>query len=219
MIFSTSTYYCLIDCFDIQLNIFRETEEDYANVIMNDSMVRWELGVCSSKKSLENWFVPHLDSGIYTARCCLGPGKHTLVCYNEPPAKGWKNAYIKIDGHLYCDDFVTYKLFQKIVIGGKTETKYDIEQLPNIIISIRKIHSSNVHILDKNTMQYSTENPIKPNSTKLGPLKTTGMLPKPTKYEQTDLGSEMPESLTPEITSTSQSPDLANDESAIGNKT
>lgn len=34
---------------------------------------------------------------------------------------GWRNdAYMRIDGHRYCDNFVSYKSFQKIVVNGNT---------------------------------------------------------------------------------------------------
>ena len=56
---------------------------------------------------------------MYTDRCCIAPGKHRLTCYNNPPARGWKNEYLMIDGHRYCDNFVGFKSMQKIAVTGR----------------------------------------------------------------------------------------------------
>ena len=85
---------------------------------MNDATIRWKLGACASLNSNDRWLAYEYPA-IYTERCCLRPGRHTLTCYNEPPARGWGNASIMIDGHRYCDNFVSYRSFQKVVIKGK----------------------------------------------------------------------------------------------------
>ena len=108
----------LIVCLDIELSIGGPPQNETTNILRNNGTAAWELGACSSSNSIVNGATyPYL--GIYTERCCPRPEKYTLVCHNIPPAKGWKNAYVVIGGHRYCDNFVSYKAFQKISITGK----------------------------------------------------------------------------------------------------
>ena len=109
--------FALVVCFDIQLNIKGETLYEKTSRLKNNSTVRWKLGACSSLNSIEAGST-YQYSAIYIERCCLDSGRYTLVCYNSPPAKGWNNAHIIINGHQYCDDFVTYESFQKILVTG-----------------------------------------------------------------------------------------------------
>ena len=104
-------------CFDIQLTILGETQYEKTSLLKKNSTVRWKLGTCGSLNSIETGST-YQYSAIYTERCCLDPGRYTLVCFNSPPAKGWNNANIQINGHQYCDDFVTYESFQKILVTG-----------------------------------------------------------------------------------------------------
>ena len=64
---------------------------------------------------LENKF---MYSGNYTQRCCLKPGKHTLTCYTTDESLGWEGAKITIDGHIFCDDFITYRAMREIIVTG-----------------------------------------------------------------------------------------------------
>ena len=109
--------FTFVVCFDIQLNIKGETLYEKTSRLKNNSTVRWKLGACSSLNSIEAGST-YQYSALYTERCCLDSGRYTLVCYNSPPAKGWNNAHILINGHQYCDDFVTYESFQKIYVTG-----------------------------------------------------------------------------------------------------
>ena len=109
-------YSLLIACFDIQLNIVGETQ-DWIRLLKKNSTVRWKLGTCASLNFIESG-ATYQYPAIYTERCCLEPGKYTLACYNNPSARGWNNAYILINGHRYCDDFINYKSFQKILVTG-----------------------------------------------------------------------------------------------------
>ena len=58
------------------------------------------------------------NKGRFAQRCCLTPGKHVLTCENSDMVKGWRNAQILIDGHGYCDDFLTYKAMRVITVTG-----------------------------------------------------------------------------------------------------
>ena len=106
-------------------------------MLRNTSRVRWTIGNCSSSNSyLES--TGYNFPAVYTERCCLTPGRHTLSCYNDPPAQGWKDAYITIDGHRYCDDFANFKSFQKVDVTGTyiMATIVFVSSL-NIIITLR----------------------------------------------------------------------------------
>ena len=115
----------MIVCLDIQLNIVGETQEENSNVLSKAATARWKLGTCTSLNSIENG-ATYQYPALYTERCCLEPGRHTLVCYNYPPARGWDNAHILINGQKYCDDFISYKSFQKIFVTG-TNSNVDLE--------------------------------------------------------------------------------------------
>ena len=80
------------------------------------SNVRWSLDHCSSKKT----FQMYKDRGEFTQRCCLTPGNHILTCENSDLAIGWNHAKIVIEGHTYCDDFLSYKAMRVIVVSGLT---------------------------------------------------------------------------------------------------
>ena len=106
-----------IVCFDVQLNVVGDTQNDTSNILKDSSTARWKLGTCSSLNSIE------VDTGydypaLYTQRCCLESGMYTLLCYNIQPALGWKDSYLLINGHRYCDDFLTYKSYQTMILPG-----------------------------------------------------------------------------------------------------
>ena len=96
----------------------------------------WELGPCVSgspvkkyRKTMHGHNAQETEKGRFTERCCLQPGLHRLKCYNnDAHALGWKNAHIEIEGHRYCDDFITNVAMRAINILGKT---YD----GNVLIS------------------------------------------------------------------------------------
>ena len=107
----------MIVCFDIQTNIVGETQSENNTLPKENATMRWILGSCSSLNSIESG-ATYQYPAIYTERCCLESGRHTLVCYSSPPARGWNNAYIMINGQRYCDDFISYKSFQTILVSG-----------------------------------------------------------------------------------------------------
>ena len=106
-----------IVCFDVQLHIIGGVWHDNSTLANENATPRWKLGACTSLNAIEDGETYQYPA-IYTERCCLESGRHTLVCYNYPPSKGWKNAYVLINGHQYCDDFISYKSFQKIYVSG-----------------------------------------------------------------------------------------------------
>ena len=87
-----------------------------------NSTARWKLGSCSSLNSIERG-ATYQYPAIYIQRCCLDSGLHTLVCYNVPQARGWKDAYLMIDDRKYCENFVGYKSFYKIPVTGMRNDK------------------------------------------------------------------------------------------------
>ena len=107
----------LLVCLDVQLNVVGKTQNESTTILENISTARWILGSCSSLNSID-YGAKYQYPALYTERCCLAPGIHTLVCYNDPPARGWKDSYILINGHRYCDDFLGFKSFQKIIATG-----------------------------------------------------------------------------------------------------
>ena len=104
-------------CFDVQLNIAGETQEDNRNSLLTNAALKWELGSCSSLNSIEKG-ATYQYPAVYTERCCLPTGIYTLKCYNFPHVRGWKDTYLLIDGHRYCDNFIDYEFFQKIYVTG-----------------------------------------------------------------------------------------------------
>ena len=100
------------------MNIVGKTQNESSTVLNKNATARWKLGTCASLNSIERG-TTYQYPAIYTERCCLESGRHTLVCYNNPHAQGWNNAYILINGHRYCDDFISYKSFQKILVTGR----------------------------------------------------------------------------------------------------
>ena len=119
----------LIVCFDIETNIFGETQNESSAILNKTATARWKLGPCQSLNAIESG-ATYQYPAIYTERCCLETGRHILVCYNNPQLRGWNNAYIMINGQRYCDDFISYKSFQKIPVGGKKLSTYFTWNLP-----------------------------------------------------------------------------------------
>lgn len=70
----------------------------------------WRLGTCNSTRFEYNNFKK------YFQRCCLKPSEQTLTCINTKNPYGWDGGYIEIQGHRYCNDFMSYRLTQKITI-------------------------------------------------------------------------------------------------------
>ena len=99
---------------DIKLRLHgqNDTHDQYVN-----STATWDLGACKSVNFDVNNTV-YKYPGTYTERCCLLPGNHLLKCYNVVPVQGWKDAQILIEGHEYCDDFISYTAMRKIVISS-----------------------------------------------------------------------------------------------------
>ena len=128
LLISTPTKYSTcaliyIVCFDIKLNIVGEPQGEHIPLLRKNATVRWKLGACSSLNSVEAG-ATYQYSATYTERCCLETGRHILMCYNSPPSRGWHNAYILINGHRYCDDFISYKSFQNILVTGWNANVY-----------------------------------------------------------------------------------------------
>ena len=75
----------------------------------------WHLGPCNSIGIVYEDHKEHIQS------CCLEPGYQTLTCINLRKPYGWDDGYIEIQGHRYCNDFMSYKIMQRITIKGIDE--------------------------------------------------------------------------------------------------
>ena len=104
-------------CLEIRLKIDEQSAQE-TNITQGSSpKVRWKLGTCSSVNSdIANTVYQY--GSTFVERCCILPGRHTLTCDSSIPTRGWKGAYLNIGGHTYCDNFIGYKLMQKIFAGG-----------------------------------------------------------------------------------------------------
>ena len=76
----------------------------------------WHLGPCNSIGIVYENHKKHIQ------RCCLEPGQQTLTCINIRYPFGWDDGYIEIQGHRYCNDFMSYKIIQRITIKGIDES-------------------------------------------------------------------------------------------------
>ena len=70
----------------------------------------WELGQCFASHKFST-------AKIYTEKCCVSNGDHTLQCIDEQNT-GWVNSRITIGHHTFCDDVVGYTKFILINIEG-----------------------------------------------------------------------------------------------------
>ena len=74
------------------------------------SDTQWQVGVCNS------FDITYSDNEKYIKRCCLELGLHTLTCTNKRNPYGWGDGYIEIQGHRYCNDFMSFRLMNRITI-------------------------------------------------------------------------------------------------------
>ena len=86
--------------------------EDYWN-IDTGNFLQWNLGTCSSTENTQ-----YEQNTMYLERCCTEPGKKVLTCRNKHNPDGWKEGFIEIQGHRYCDDFVAFKGMRQVMIEG-----------------------------------------------------------------------------------------------------
>ena len=73
---------------------------------------KWKLGSCYGPIGL----LQYKDKQKYWDRCCLTPGVYTLICSNDRGPYGWGNSFIEILGQRYCDDFVGFKGFRRVIV-------------------------------------------------------------------------------------------------------
>ena len=78
---------------------------------MEGKLKKWTFGPCSNAHKYE-------DFTQYVERCCLLKGQYTLTCINTGRPEGWKRGFIEIQGHRYCDDFMSFKEMHQIDIEG-----------------------------------------------------------------------------------------------------
>ena len=70
----------------------------------------WQLGTCGNVGTKHGNYIRVIQ------RCCLRPGPYVLTCINKKKPYGWGEGYIEIQGHRYCNDFMSYRIMQKITI-------------------------------------------------------------------------------------------------------
>ena len=86
------------------------------------------MGPCSSGNDNQKY----KEVGSYTERCCLKSGLHILSCLTTGGSLGWKHVHIRINGHIYCDDFISIKAMRTVSIHGMYPIKYQISIIFNI---------------------------------------------------------------------------------------
>ena len=92
--------------------------------------LRWSLGTCSSGNNKNKYN----KNARYKERCCLAPGIHILSCYSSDQSLGWKYLQIRINGHSYCDDFISFKAMRKVAIHGMYYFQRRVSMMMNIIL-------------------------------------------------------------------------------------
>ena len=99
-------------CFDVKISTIQYGFE-FRSMYNRSDAIWWRLGTCEKVGD------PYEQYKNYIQRCCLKPQQHILTCINKKHPYGWGDGYIEIQGHRYCDDFMSYKLMQKVTIKGK----------------------------------------------------------------------------------------------------
>jgi hypothetical protein len=77
----------------------------------------WSLGLCSERSVF-----PNTIEKLIIKRSCLAPGQYILTCKSTSPAGKWKQSFVEIQGHKYCNDFTGLKTFQTIQVPGNILT-------------------------------------------------------------------------------------------------
>ena len=90
------------------------------STVQYGSDAEWQLGTCNSTG------IQYEGYSNYVHRCCLAQGQYTLTCINKSRPAGWDEDFIEIQGHRYCNDFMSYRMMQKIKIEG-TYSNYNLE--------------------------------------------------------------------------------------------
>ena len=75
----------------------------------------WELGSCSPAER-------YTKPGVYTTRCCTSPENHILTCKNSDTG-GWRDSFLEINGHNFCDDTAGFATRVRLNISGKCSDK------------------------------------------------------------------------------------------------
>ena len=75
----------------------------------------WELGSCSPAER-------YTKPGVYTTRCCTSPENHILTCKNSDTG-GWRDSFLEINGHKFCDDTSGFATRVRLNISGKNSDK------------------------------------------------------------------------------------------------
>ena len=74
-------------------------------------------------RSSEESFLEFVGNVTWTKMCCLIPGHYTLTC-KATNENGWTKAYLLINGHRFCDDFVGRKAMRDLDVSGISMNLY-----------------------------------------------------------------------------------------------
>ena len=96
-------------CFDVKISTAQHGTDS-----------EWSLGSCDSIG------IKYSKHTKYLERCCLQPGEHILTCINRRNPYGWDSGYIEIQGHRFCDDFMSHRMIQKINIRSMNKTNFKL---------------------------------------------------------------------------------------------
>ena len=96
-------------CFDVKISTAQHGTDS-----------EWSLGSCDSIG------IKYSKHTKYLERCCLQPGEHILTCINRRNPYGWDSGYIEIQGHRFCDDFMSHRMIQKIHIRSMNKINFKL---------------------------------------------------------------------------------------------
>ena len=74
--------------------------------------MEWKLGPYHSARKYQ-------DYREYSQRACLPAGKYILTCTNSDKPEGWKKGLLQFQGVAFCNDFMSFKVFRHVIVGGK----------------------------------------------------------------------------------------------------
>ena len=107
----------------IPVHAVNRTGQYTGNIIKEVKLTRqeeWNIGPCTSVNIYPH-LLPYGEGKLmrtFVRSCWFEPGQHVLECYSKDYSSGWTYAHVEIQGHRYCDDFVSIKALRKITIEG-----------------------------------------------------------------------------------------------------
>ena len=109
----------ILVCIDIEIRV----------EVLGTKSLRWSVGPCSSGND-DNKYE---ENATYKERCCLVPDTYILSCYSGDQSMGWNYVQIRINGHSYCDDFISLRAMRKVAIHGMYYFQRRVSLIMNMI--------------------------------------------------------------------------------------